>query len=137
MISTHVSRASAAFLAVGGLALLFASDDILPRLILGFPPAAAWIGQMLGAAWLAVAALNWLSRSTLVGGIYGRPFVVANVALYFISAMVLLKIVARGGVPASLWLAFVPVVLFAGIYGWLLLRGPIERDFEINRGSQS
>ena len=121
---------------MGGLALLFASDVILPRLIPVLPAEAAWLGQLLAAAWLALAALNWLSQSALLGGIYGRPVVATNAVLYFIMAMVLLKIIARRDAPAALWLIVVPVVLFAGIYGWLLYRGPIERDFEIHRRSQ-
>lgn len=85
MISTRISRASAGLLLVGGVALLFASDVILPRLI---------------------------------------------------AAMVLLKVVTRHDVSAALWFVLIPVVLFAGIYGWLLFRGPIDRDFEIHRRAQ-
>ena len=120
-------------LLLGGAALLFGADVVLPRLIPAFPPAGAWLGQLLAAALLAVGALDWLGRSTLLGGIYGRPVVMANAVLYFVAAMVLLKVVTRGGAPAALWLVVVPVVAFAGIYGWLLLRGPIERDLELQR----
>lgn len=134
MISTQLSRASAAFLFIAGLALLFASDVILPSVIPAFPADASWVGQLLGASWLAVGSLNWLSRSVLLGGIYGRPVVLANLALYFIGAMVLLRIVAADTVPIEVWFAFAPFVIFAIIYGWLLLRGPLMRDFEVNRG---
>jgi hypothetical protein len=129
LIAAGIARASAGVLLVGGLALLFASDVILPRLIPGFPAGGVWLGQLLAAAWLAVALLNWLSRATLLGGIYGRPVVLTNAALYFIATMVLFKIVVRGNAPAALWLILVPAALFAGIYGWLLFRGPFERDF--------
>jgi hypothetical protein len=37
MISTQIARASAALLLLGGLALLFASDVILPRIVPTFP----------------------------------------------------------------------------------------------------
>jgi hypothetical protein len=136
LISTQISRASAAFLLLSGLVLLFGSDVLLPRLIPAFPPSATWLGQLLAAAWLALAAVNWLSQSSLLGGIYARPVVMANATGYFIAAMVLLKVVTRQAVPAALWLLVVPVVLFAGIYTWLLLRGPIERDFQIQRRAQ-
>src|SRR3954468_23464373 len=95
LISSLVSRASAALLAIGGVALLFAADDILPRIIPGFPEAGAWVGQLLAAPWLGVAALNWLNRSLVIGGIYGRPVVLANMALYFVSAMVLVQAARR------------------------------------------
>ncbi len=79
MTSTLISVASATILLLAGLPLLFAPDAVLPR----FPVAGIWLGQLLGAAWLGVAALNWLSRSAVLGGIYGRPVVLANLALQF------------------------------------------------------
>ena len=124
MISTQISRASAGFLLIGGLALLFASDEILPRIVPAFPAAGSWIGQLVGAGWLALAALNWLSRSTLLGGIYGRPLLLANLSLYFISATVLLKVSTGGDAAAGLWFVAFAVALFAGVYGVLLFRGP-------------
>ena len=136
MISTFISRVSAALLLVGGLALLFASDVILPHLAPGFPAAGAWLGQLLGAAWLAVAALDWLSQSTLLGGIYGRAVVLTNAALYFISAMVIVKVVTRPEAPAALWIITVPIGLLALAYGWLLFRGPFEHDLQRYRRSQ-
>jgi hypothetical protein len=136
LISTQISRASAGLLLVGGLALLFAADDILPRLIPAFPAAGAWLGQLLAAAWLAVAMLNWLSQSLLLGGIYGRPVVLTNAVLYFVGAMVLLKIVTRSNGPAAVGLLVVPFVFFSAVYAWLLFRGPLERDFEMHRRSQ-
>lgn len=133
MISTHVSRASAVALLLGGLALLFAPDVVLPRLVPGFPPAGAWLGQLLAAAWLGVAALNWTSRRTGLGGIYGRPVVLANAALYFISATALARAAARGGGPVALWALMVLAAAFAAGYGWLLLRGPAASDLERHR----
>jgi hypothetical protein len=126
MISAHLSRLSAAVLFLGGAALLFAPDALLPALVPGFPPAAAWLGQLLGAAWLGGAALNWLQRGAVLGGIYGRPVVLANLALYFISALSLLRALLGGAAPPALWLALAPAAALAGAYGALLLRGPFD-----------
>lgn len=126
MISSIISRFSGALLLIGGVALLFASDDILPLLAPGFPPAAAWLGQLLGAAWLGVAALNWLHRSTLLGGIYGRPVVLANFVLYFISALSLARILLRAAAPQTLWAVLVALAALAAVYGALLVRGPFD-----------
>ena len=131
-----MSRASAGLLLAGGLALLFAPDVVLPRLVPGFPTGGAWLGQLLAAALLALAALDWLGRAALLGGIYGRPVVLGNLAFYFIAAMVLLRAGAGREVPPALWIVAVPVALLAGVYGWLLLRGPAERDLQAYRGSQ-
>ncbi len=136
MISTQVSRASAGLLLAGGLALLFAPDSVLPRLVPGFPPSGFWLGQLLAAAWLGLAALNWLSRRALLGGIYGRPVVMSNAAFYFIAAMALLRHVVGREVPAALWIVAAPVAVLAGVYAWLLFRGPAERDLQAYRGSE-
>lgn len=136
MISRHISRASAVLLFLGGIALLFASDTILPRLIPGFPPTGAWLGQLLGAGWLAVAALDWVGQSTLLGGIYGRSQVLANVTLHFVSASTLLRLVVRGEAPVTLWILAFVFAMFAFVYGWLLFRGPFERDFAVHPGAR-
>ena len=125
MISSVVSRASAVLLGVAGAALLFAPDVVMPRLVPGFPAAGLWVAQLLAAAWLGVAALDWLQRSAVIGGIYGRPTVLANLALYFISAMALLRAAPRTA-SAALWLLAAPAVAMAIIYALLLLRGPFD-----------
>src|SRR5437868_4887026 len=134
MISTHISRVSACLLLAGGLALLFAADDILPRLVPGFPAGGAWLGQLLGAAWLGLAALDWYGGANLLGGIYGRPIVLANAAVYFISALVLVKVLMNGQVASLLLLLTAPVVLLAATYTWLLFRGPFAADLLKYRG---
>ncbi len=99
---------------------------LLPAVVPGFPPAAAWLGQLLAAAWLGVAALNWLQRATVLGGIYGRPVVLANLALYLVSALSLLRVVAGGAAPAAVWGALALAAPLALAYGALLLRGPFD-----------
>lgn len=121
-------------LLAGGIVLLFAPDVVLPRLSPGFPDSALWLGQLLGAAWLGVAALDWLSRGTMLGGIYGRPVVFANTALYFISALVILRALSRAPSATGLWALAVAAVLLAAVYGWLLYRGPFEKEFAARRG---
>ena len=131
VISSAVSRVSATVLLLGGAGLLFAADEVLPVLVPGFPPGGAWLGQLLGAAWLAVAALNWLQRASVLGGIYGRPVVLANLTLYFVSALTLLR-TALGGLapgraaPAMLWMLCTVMAVMAAAYGALLLRGPFD-----------
>ena len=135
LTASFLSRGSAAVLLVAGVALLFASDMVLPRLVPGYPETALWLGQLLGAAWLSVAALNWWNRSTLLGGIYGRPLVAANMALYLISALVLFRAAGRPGFSAALWplAAFTTVLTVA--YGILLFRGPLPRDLSARGAS--
>jgi len=105
------------------VALLFASDALLPRLIPAFPPGATWVGQLLAGAWLGVALLNWNGRRNVMGGIFGRPQLMLNLVLYVVSALSLVRVPATGVVP---WLLTVPMSLLAVAYGALLLRGPFD-----------
>lgn len=118
--SGMISRVNAIVLLLAGVAMLFAPDIVLLRLVQGFPPAAFWLGQLLGAAWLGMAALSWLSRGAVLGGIYGRPVVMANATLHFISAMTLLR--------TGLIVLAIPAALLAIVYGLLLFRGPLPGD---------
>jgi hypothetical protein len=126
VISSILSRISAFVLLLGGLVLLFAADAVLPALVPGFPPAAAWLGQLLAAAWLGVASLNWLQRSALLGGIYGRATVTANVVVYLISALSLVRALIGQSAPAALWFVAVPLVALAATYTALMMRGPFD-----------
>lgn len=133
---TFTSHVSAALLGLTGVALLFASDTLLPAVIPGFPPAGMWLGQLLAAAWLGVAALNWLQRAARLGGIYGRPTVLANLTLYLVSALSLLRVLLAGGAPSVLWLAFALAAVLAAVYGTLLIRGPFDVN-EQDTGNRS
>jgi len=122
-VSAHLMRASAGVLLIAGLALLFAADVILPRVIPEFPAAGAWFGQLLGGAWLGVAALDWLSKGARLGGIYGRPIVLMNLILYFVSAIVLLKIALLPGASTVVGVSAIVFGAFAALFGWLMFRG--------------
>jgi hypothetical protein len=115
-------------LLIAGIALLFASDMVLPGLVSGYPETGLWLGQLLGAAWLGVAALNWWNRSKVLGGIHGRPVVAANMALYLISALVLFRAAGQAGFSSALWVLGTAAALLAIAYGVLLFRGPLRRD---------
>ena len=126
MISSIVTRSSAAMLCGGGFALLFGPDAVLGALAPGLPAETWWLGQLLAGAWLALAAQNWLQRSIVIGGIYARPLVYSNFVLYLISALSLVRVAITPTASRALWVLAVPMVIFAVVYAVLLLRGPFD-----------
>ena len=128
MRSTQVTRASALLLALVGAALLFAPVEVLSRTVPDIPPSASWLGQLLGAAWLGLATMNWLARFTMVGGIYGRAIVSANAAAYFVSAMVMLSAGRRLGFSTPMLAITIVALVMAAVYSYLLFRGPFAAD---------
>jgi len=83
-----LTAAALAYLA-GALPLVFAPDEVLRALGEDPSPLAALVAQLAGAALFGFAMLDWMSRGSLIGGIYGRPLVVANLAHAFIAAIAL------------------------------------------------
>jgi hypothetical protein len=136
MLCSHLSRASAGLLGVAGHALVFAPREVLAYLAPGTPTAATWIGQLLGAALIGLAWLNWLNRGALLGGIYARPVVLANAVFFLIGAASVFGTSSTLDATARRAQAVAGVLgLFALCYLWLMFRGPLERDFQASRAS--
>ncbi len=107
-----------------GLGLLFAPLEFGPLLGLSSVAAAEVPLQMASAGLVGFAALNWMGRGAIYGGIYGRPIAVANFGFAAILAPTLLQYQLGGhGQP----LGWVFGVLLAGLwlaYGVLLWSKP-------------
>lgn len=122
-MTRQLAGISAVLLGVSGLGLLFAASEVTGAFGAAEGPLPGVIGQLLGAAWLSLAAVTWLTRGTPQGGIYGRPIVMANTSVYFISALVCAR--AAGSTP-SLWIPAAVTALMALAYGRLLFGGPVK-----------
>lgn len=73
--------AVSAVYAATGVVLLFAPELVFARSAPRVPPIALWMTGILGGALFAFALLNWFQRHTMMGGIYGRPLLMANLML--------------------------------------------------------
>jgi hypothetical protein len=94
------------------LPLLFAPEELL-----------GWLGgagsaidpvllQVLSAALFGFALLDWMSRYTKIGGIYGRPLVLANFAHAAVAVLSLARVALRGSPSPVLWAG---LALYAGL----------------------
>ena len=91
MSSRTLLTTSALFLALLGLVLTFASQEILSTAT----AQQAFVGQLLGAALCGFALLNWMSKGAVMGGIYGRPLAMGNLVHLTIGGLALLKVAAH------------------------------------------
>ena len=82
--------------------------------------------QMVGALYLGFAMLNWMSRGSSLGGIYGRPIVVANMLHFTVASLALVKTLP-GWHPPVVVAATIICSLFAAAFGLLLFRTPLPR----------
>jgi hypothetical protein len=86
-----------------GIVTLFAPQE-LAALLTG-PGAAAnpLIVQLLGAGFLALGVLDWVSRFSSIGGIYGRPVLLANFAYFFTTTATLFHHASAAGSAPVAW----------------------------------
>ena len=113
-----LQNVSMAVLGVCGVVGLFAPEVLLSAISMAFVTP-HWPVQLLASAWLGLATLNWSTRGFTMGGILGRPVVLANFAHYFIAAMCTVRPVLAGGRPGPLTVLVV-FGLLAAAYGYLL-----------------
>jgi hypothetical protein len=124
LVQSGVALSAICFGAAGAL-LLFAPQEAGPK-ILG-EGGGAPLAQLLGSAWLGFAAMNWVARGSLLGGIYGRAVVAGNQVHLTIGALVLVKNGVAAGGPLAYWLLTGVYVLGAGLFLWLLFASPANQ----------
>jgi hypothetical protein len=116
--------ASAVAYFVASLAAIFAGDELLRRGGATGTALELALVQLLGAALFSLAMLNWLNRYSRIGGIYGRPLVVANLANSAISALMLFHLSGQAGFSPALTVALGFYALLALAFGFKLFREP-------------
>lgn len=113
--------ATALCLAIMGVALLFAGDEV-GRLVFGGAVVEPQT-SLYSAALLGYAAMNWIARSSTLGGIYGRAVVAANQVHFTIGAIGVVKQGAADGGSAGFWIVAAVYLLGAALFTLLTL-GP-------------
>lgn len=105
--------ASAAFLALAGLGATFLPQELLTAAGASPHGVVVLFVQLVGALYLGFAVLNWYARGSLIGGIYNKPLVLANLLHFGVSAIALAK---AGGMLPILTAVY---VAFAVAFTWL------------------
>lgn len=121
---------SASAITLGALGALatFVPERVLGAFGAAATPGAVLLGQVVGALYLGFASLNWMSRDNILGGIYSRPQVVANLVHYLTAGIALLRGAARNPDLVVLWPLAVMYALFAAAFGVVMFRHPLDRD---------
>lgn len=113
---------SAGFMAAAGALLTFAPLELLGAVPGVQHPALLPALQLLGALYVGGAATNWMSKSNLVGGVFGRPLAMGNLGHFGIGAMALMRIAAGGD--ARFWPLAALYAVFAAAFGYIIFFQP-------------
>ena len=103
-----------------GVLFVFAPEEVGPVLTGRADPLAF---SLLGAALVGLGAVNWMTRHQPLGGIYGRPVVVANFAHFVIGGLTLLRAGLDGEATGWGWALAASYLAGALAYGALLVGG--------------
>lgn len=121
-----VMTLSAATLGAAGILLTFIPDTILSFLNIATNDTALFLMQILGALYFAFGMLNWMTKNSLIGGIYNRPIAVANFSHFLIAGLALTKgIISNPGLSYIIWIVGIIYFVFGLSYGVILFRHPV------------
>jgi hypothetical protein len=115
---------SALFLAAAGVAITFLPQELMAHTGAQATPTAVLLIQLLGACYVGLAALNWMSRGAHIGGIYGRPLSMANFFHFAIGASALIKGAVALGFPLEVSVAAAVYAAFGAWFGVTLFTHP-------------
>lgn len=118
--------ASAAFSAALGVVLTFMPQELLAHLGAVEQGFTVVLVQMLGVLCLGFATLNWMMRSSVIGGIYGRPVSMANCMHFTIGAVTLWKGVMTHEVSAVILAVTAIYTVFGGWFALVLFTHPAD-----------
>lgn len=127
MTTRFLMIASAFTLGALGIMLSFFPQETLNYFTQNYDSKLAPIGlQIMGALYFAFSMVNWTAKSTLIGGIYGRPIAIGNLTHYSIGAISLLKGYSSDTNTGFLILTIYYVV-FAILFGFVFTKNPVKK----------
>jgi hypothetical protein len=116
---------SALIMGVTGCLLLFFPQEISNYLLLN--EANSIFFQVFGSLYVGFAMLNWTAKGSLLGGIYGRPVVIANISHFAIGTLALIKWLVFYNYYPYVWVITILYFIFAVLFGITLFTHPLPK----------
>ena len=118
---------SAIFLAVNGFGLSFFPNEISLLLTNDDNHIFIVILQILGALYLGFSYVNWMSKNSLIGGIYNKPLLIGNLLHFFSASMALIKLAFKFENNLQLILSYTIIYcLFTLFFGYVFFTNPFS-----------
>ena len=120
---------NAIILALIGISLIFLPKEILDYFELSASDTLELLMQITGSLYFAFAMLNWMSKGSIIGGIYGRPIAIANLTHFVIAGLSLIKgIMANTGLSYVIWSIAIAYSIFAILFGIVAFKHPVSKN---------
>lgn len=116
---------SAIFLAVNGFGFSFFPNEISVLLTNDDNHFFILILQILGALYLGFSYINWMSKNSLIGGIYNKPLLIGNTLHFLTASMSMLKLVFKLENNLQLIISYTIIYcLFTLSFGYVFFSNP-------------
>lgn len=120
---------SAVTLLAAGVAMTFIPNIILNNLDIIVSRSSLYLVQIIGALYFSYGLLNFMSKASIMGGIYNRPIAMGNFSHFLIAGLALLKgLMANPASPVIIWIMGVLYGLFAIAFGIILFTNPVKKQ---------
>ena len=121
-----ILKSSALIMGFAGLILTFFPQEITTEILhMEDSRAMRFLLQMIGAMYFAMGMLNWMSKNSLIGGIYNRPIAIANMTHFLMVGITLAKLMlSQGSGSLIAWVTLVLYLAFAVAFVLILFRSP-------------
>ena len=117
--------ASSLILGIIGLGLSFLPLEIASYIEAGTNSISIISFQLMGALYLGFAMINWMSRSSIFGGIYNKPIVIGNFMHFGVGALALLKTIQTIELHQEIIIALLIIyTIFAVSFAYVFKRNP-------------
>ena len=120
---------SAITLALIGISLIFFPKEILDYSELSVSETLELLMQIIGSFYFAFAMLNWMSKESIIGGIYNRPIAIANLTHFVIAGLSLIKgILSNSSLSYIIWSITIIYSIFAILFGIVAFNHPVSEN---------
>jgi hypothetical protein len=107
--------------------LTFAPEVVLLNLNIETNPTSLLLGQVIGGLYFGYSMLNWMTKGSLIGGIYNRPIAIANFAHFSIAGLAIIKrLIASSALPIALWATGAVYMVLGLLFIIILFRHPLK-----------
>lgn len=118
--SRTIVLATTVLLGLAAIGLIFAPTEIADALGIPDPAAVAVLLQLYGAALFGLAMTGWMVKDAIVGGVFGRSYVVGNTGHAFVGALALTRPALATGATPTLWVMTAVYWVLALVFGYLM-----------------
>lgn len=127
--------ASALVMGALGIVASFMPNEILQVLGQTSTATMTLLIQIMGGLYFGFALINWMVRSTLMGGIYAKPLSIGSFAHFGIAGIALIKAVINNSVaPKYILILAIIYLLFAIAFGVVSFTIPNQtKNQEVNK----